>query len=201
MRLPPQNYQFPQVNWHFPFLDTLDLPDLSRILNDPILHSPYWPVISAKLPSDITKFEGRVGEYMNNHVMTFHLLRTSNSLMDDSIRLRLFQWTLMGPEKKWYIALPWGFFSDFNTLTMDFLTHYQLLIWYKTWTKILSSFNQSSSTHISDHIHEWRRRRRLIKVSFLDQILSKWFTKSLIGLWGYFSNPTIWYSSSFCCLY
>jgi hypothetical protein len=42
--LPPQNYQFPQVNRQFPFLATLDLPDLSRILNDPILHSPYWPM-------------------------------------------------------------------------------------------------------------------------------------------------------------
>jgi hypothetical protein len=45
----------------------------------------------------------------------------------------------------------------------------------------LSSFKQSSSTHIYDHIHEWRRRRRLIKVPLPDQLLAKWFTKSLIG--------------------
>jgi hypothetical protein len=57
MGLPPQNYQFPQVNRQFPFLATLDLPYLSRILNDPIFHSPYWPVISAKLPSNIPKFD------------------------------------------------------------------------------------------------------------------------------------------------
>jgi hypothetical protein len=69
--LPPQNYQFPQVNRQFPFLATFDLPDLSRILNDPILHSPYWTVIPTKLPSDIPKFDGRVGEDLNNHVMTF----------------------------------------------------------------------------------------------------------------------------------
>jgi hypothetical protein len=49
MRLPPQNYQFPQGNRQMPFLDTLDLPDLSRILNDPILHSRYWPIIPTKL--------------------------------------------------------------------------------------------------------------------------------------------------------
>jgi hypothetical protein len=64
---------------------------------------------------------------------------------------------------------------------MPFLTHYQLPIRYKTRTEILSSFKQSSSTHISDHIHEWRRRRRLIKVPLLDQLLVEWFTKSLIG--------------------
>jgi hypothetical protein len=58
MGLPPQNYQFPQVNRRFPFLATLDLPDLSRILNDPILHYPFWPVIPAKLLSDIPKFDG-----------------------------------------------------------------------------------------------------------------------------------------------
>jgi hypothetical protein len=43
MGLPPQNYQFPQVNRPLPFLATLDLFDLSRILNDHILHSPYVP--------------------------------------------------------------------------------------------------------------------------------------------------------------
>jgi hypothetical protein len=45
----------------------------------------------------------------------------------------------------------------------------------------LSSFKQSSSTHIFDHIHEWRRRRHLIKVPLPDQLLDEWFTKSLIG--------------------
>jgi hypothetical protein len=44
----------------------------------------------------------------------------------------------------------------------------------------LSSFKQSSSTHIFYHIHDLRRRRRLIKVPLLDQLLAKWFTKSLI---------------------
>jgi hypothetical protein len=86
-RLPPQKYQFPQVNRKLPFLATLDLPNLSRILNDHILHSPYWPVIPAKLSSDIPKFDGQSGEDPNNHVMTFHLWCSSNSLMDDSIRL------------------------------------------------------------------------------------------------------------------
>jgi hypothetical protein len=49
------------MNRQVPFLATLDLPNLSRILNDPILHSPHWPVIPAKLPSDIPKFDGRTG--------------------------------------------------------------------------------------------------------------------------------------------
>jgi hypothetical protein len=87
----------------------------------------------------------------------------------------------MGSATKWYIELPRGFFNDFNTLAMAFLMHYQLPIHYEIGTKILSSFKQSSSTHISDHIHEWRRRRRLIKVPLPDQLLAEWFTKSLIG--------------------
>jgi hypothetical protein len=179
--LPPQSHQYPQVNRQLPFLATLDLPDLSRILNDPIRHSPQWPAIPAKLPSDIPKFDGKVGEDPNNHVMTFHLWCSSNSLMDDSIRLRLFQRTLTGVAAKWYIELPWGFFSDFNTLAMAFLTHYQLSIHYDTGTEILTSFKQSSSTHISDHIHEWRRRRRLIKLELPDQLLAEWFTKSFVN--------------------
>jgi hypothetical protein len=93
------------VNRQLPFLATLDFPDLSGILNDPIRHSPQWPVIPAKLPLDIPKFDGKVGEEPNNHVMTFHLWCSSNSLMDDSIHLRIFQRTLTGSASKWYIEL------------------------------------------------------------------------------------------------
>jgi hypothetical protein len=122
--LPPQSHQYPQVNRQLPFLATLDFPDFSRILNDPIRHSHQWPIIPAKLPLDIPKFYGKVGEDPNNHVMTFHLWCSSKSLMDDSIRLCLFQRTLTGSAAKWYIEFPRGFFSDFNTLAMDFLTYY-----------------------------------------------------------------------------
>jgi hypothetical protein len=179
--LPPQSHQYPQVNRQLPFLATLDFPDLSRILNDPIRHSPQWPVMPSKLPSDIPKFDGKVGEDLNNHVMTFHLWCSSNSLMDDSICLRLFQQTLTGSAAKWYIELPRGFFSEFNTLAMAFLTHYQLPICYDTGTEILTSFKQTKGTHISDHIYEWRRRRRLIKLELPDQLLAKWFTKSFVN--------------------
>jgi hypothetical protein len=89
--LPSQSNQYLQVNRQLPFLATLDLPYLSRILNDPIRHSPQWPVIPAKLPLDIPKFDNKAGEDPNNHVMNFHLWCSSNSLMDDSICLRLFQ--------------------------------------------------------------------------------------------------------------
>jgi len=181
MGLPLQSHQCPHVNKQFPFLATLDLPDLSRILNDPICHSPQWPAIPAKLRSNIPKFDGKLGEDPNNHVMTFHLWCSSNSLMDDSIRLRLFQRTLTGFAAKWYIELSRGFFIDFNTLAMAFLTHYQLPIRYKMGTEIFSSFKQTKATHISDHIHEWCRRRRLIKLELPDQLLAEWFTKSFVN--------------------
>jgi hypothetical protein len=177
----PMPHQYhPQVNRQLPFLATLDLPDLSRLTNDPILHSPFWPVIPAKLPSDIPKFDSKPGEDPNNHVMTFHLWCSSNSLMDDSIWLRLFQRTLTGSTTKWYIELQRDTFQDFNSLAMDFLTHFQLPIHYKTGTKLLTSLHQTNSIHISDHIHEWRRRRRLIKETIPDQLLAEWFTKSLL---------------------
>jgi hypothetical protein len=82
---------------------------------------------------------------------------------------------------KWYIELPRGFFSDFHTLAMAFLTHYQLLIRYDTGTDILTSFKQNKGTHISDHIHEWRRRRRLIKLELPNQLLAEWFTKYFVN--------------------
>ena len=73
----------------------LDLPDLSRLINDPIHHDPSWPTIPIKLPSDIPMFYGKPDEDPKKHVMTFCLWCSSNSLMDGSIRLRIFQRTLI----------------------------------------------------------------------------------------------------------
>ena len=100
--------------------------------------------------------------------------------MDDSIRLCLFQRTLTGIAANWYIELPQHSFWDFNALAMAFLTHFQLPIRYKTGTDLLTSLQQTTSNHISDHIHEWRRRRRLIKAPIPHQLLADWFTKSLL---------------------
>jgi hypothetical protein len=154
--VPMPHQYYPQVNRQLPFLETLDLLDLSRLTNDPIFHSLVWPTILAKLPSDIPKFDGKSGEDPNNHVMTFHLWCSSNSLMDNSICLHLFQWTLTGSAAKWYIELPFASFHDFNFLAMSFLTHFQIPIRYEMGTELLASLHYTTSVHISDHIHEWR---------------------------------------------
>ena len=100
--------------------------------------------------------------------------------MDDSVHLRLFQRTLTGTAAKWYIELLQHSFVDFGSLVTMFLTHFQLPIGYEKGTELLTSLRQNTSTHNSDHIHEWRRRRRLIKALIPDQLLADWFTKSLL---------------------
>ena len=100
--------------------------------------------------------------------------------MDGSIRLWIFQRTLTSIAAKWYIKLPQHSFWDFNALAMAFLTHFQLLIWYEIGTDLLTSLHQTTSTHIFDHIHEWRRRWRLIKAPIPDQLLADLFTKYLL---------------------
>ena len=62
---------------------------------------------------------------------------------------------------------------------MVFLTHFQLPIRYETGTKLLTSLKQSTSNYISDHIHEWRRRQRIINAKILDQFSAYCFVKSL----------------------
>jgi len=168
------------LNQQLPFVATLELPDLNRLTNDPIAYAPWWPVIPHKLPSDIPKFNGNPGEDPSNQVMTFHLWCLSNTLNDDSISLRLFQRTLTGPAAKWYIELPRASFDNFSTLATTFLTHFQLPIRYETGTELLINFKQTTTTHISDHIHEWRRRRRMVKTYVPGQLLAKWFIKSLL---------------------
>ena len=84
----------------------------------------------------------------------------------------------MGLATKWYIELPRDYFHDFNSLSISFLMHFQLPIRYETGIELSTSLCQTDSVHISDHIHEWRRRRRMIKVIIPDILLAEWFTKS-----------------------
>ena len=140
-----------------PFLATLILPDLLKLMNDPVSHDSVWPEVPTKLPSDIPKFEGKASEDPGEHVTTFHLWCSSNSLHDDSICLRLFQRTLMGPVVKSYIELPWGAYAMFDDLGMTFLNHFQLPVHYDVSTELLSTFRKDKATHISEHIQERHR--------------------------------------------
>ena len=99
--------------------------------------------------------------------------------MEDNIRLRLFQRTLMGVAAKWYIELPTASFVDFGNIGNSFLHHFQLLIRFDFETEPLNSYQQGDATHIFDHIHKWWRRRREIKADILDSFLLDWFLKSL----------------------
>jgi len=112
------------------FIATLDLPDLSCLVNDPINYLPFWPPMLNKLPSDILKFEAESKEDPSNHVMTYHLWCASNSIVDDSIHLHLFQRTLIGLATKWYIELPRASFYNLSQLATSFLTHFQFPVRY-----------------------------------------------------------------------
>jgi hypothetical protein len=121
-----------------PYLVSLNIPDLSKLTNDPILHDPTWPNMPTKLPSDIPKFEGKLGEDPANHVMTFHLWFSSNNIMDDSIYLRLFQRTLTGPSTKWYVDEKSGSHVTFESLAKAFLSFFQLPVHHETGLELLS---------------------------------------------------------------
>jgi hypothetical protein len=73
--------------------------------------------------------------------------------------LRLFQHTLIGPSTKWYVEEQ----SD-NGI------------------ELLSEFKQTSTTHIDDHIHKWRRRHSLCKDEATKKQCLNWFLKSLVSL-------------------
>jgi hypothetical protein len=167
-----------------PYLASLNIPDLTKLTNDPILHDATWPAMPTKLPSDIPKFEGKAGDDPANHVMTFHLWCSSNSIMDDSVRLRLFQRTLTGPSAKWYVEEKSGSHTTFESLAKAFLTFFQLPIRHDNGLELLSNFKQTSATHIADHIHEWRRRRSLCKAETTKQQCLDWFLRSLVALLG-----------------
>jgi hypothetical protein len=95
---------------------------------------------STKLPSDIPKFKAKPNEDPGDHVTTFHLWCSSNSLKDDSVQLRLFQCTLIRSAAKWYIELDRSRYSSFGELAMAFLNHFQLPVRYDAGTELLANF-------------------------------------------------------------
>jgi hypothetical protein len=132
----PGYHQQPKL----PFLVTFHLPDLTRLLNDLICHDPRWPPMPTKFPLDIPKFEAKPNEDPGDHVTTFHLWCSSNSLKDDSVQLRLFQRTLIGSAAKWYIELDRSRYSSFGEMEMAFLNHFQLLLRYDASIELLANF-------------------------------------------------------------
>ena len=86
-----------------PFMAGLRLPDFDQLINKPIHHDASWPAMPTKLHSNIPKFEGLAGEDPSNHVQSFHMWCSSNSIIDDSNHLRLLQRMLTGEASKWYV--------------------------------------------------------------------------------------------------
>ena len=127
-----------------------------------------------------TSQSSKQGEDLGTHITTYHLWCISKSMVDDSIWLRLFPCALTGSVAKWYIELPHMSVNTFGALVMEFLKHFQLPIHYETGMELLTYLCKDTSTHISNHVHEWRRRHRLVKAPLPDNILVDWFCKSLL---------------------
>ena len=76
--------------------------------------------------------------------------------MDESVRLVLFQRTLTSAGSEWYIKLSQASYPYFNSLAFMFLQYFQLLVRYNVGVEILLSCRETTTTHITNHIHEWR---------------------------------------------
>ena len=109
------------ANPQLPFLAALDIPDIYKLTNDIINHTPLWPPVPHKIPSDIPKFDKKQGEDTASHITTFHLWFVSNSMVDDSIRLQLFPRTLTSNAAKWYIEFSSAAINTFGALATEFL--------------------------------------------------------------------------------
>jgi hypothetical protein len=99
-----------------------------------------------KLPLEIPKFEAKPNEDRGDHVTTFHLWCLSNSLRDDSVQLPLFQHTLIGSVRKWYIELDRSIYSSFGELEMALLNHFQLPVRYDVGTELLQTLSRQKWT-------------------------------------------------------
>jgi hypothetical protein len=145
----------PPSNLPMPYFASLNILDLTKLTNDPILHDATWSNIPTKLPSDIPKFEGKLGDDPANHVMIFQLWCSSNNIMDDFIHLWLLQKTLTCSLAKWYVDEKSGSHVTFESLTKAFLSFFQLPVCHDIGLELLSEFKQTTAIHNANHIHEW----------------------------------------------
>ena len=81
---------------------------------------------------------------------------------------------------KWYIKIPHSLYPDFSSLASRFLKYFQLPIRYDEGVEILLSYQQNTTTHITDHIHEWCHHRSLCKIQLEDRIFLNCFLKILL---------------------
>lgn len=131
--------------------------------------------MTVNLPSDIPKFEGNPRENPSMHITIYHLWCSSNSLVDDSVKLHLCQCTLDGDTTKWYIEFDTRSYSDVSSLAQTFLTQFQFPTQFDIDLDLLSNFKKYDAILISDHIHVWNRRKQLVGTKLFDEILCKWF--------------------------
>jgi len=118
------------------------------------------------------KFEGKQGDDPITHITSYHLWCVSNSMVYYSICLRIFPRTLTGNVAKYYIELPWTSVNTFGLLEMETIRYFQLPIIYETIMELLTTLCQDTCTHISDHIHEWRCKQRLVNAPIPDYLLA-----------------------------
>jgi hypothetical protein len=131
-----------------PYLASLNIPYLTKLTNDPILHDPTWPNMPTKLPSDIPKFEGKPREDPTNHIMSFHLWCSSNSIMED-------YFTYIYSKELSLVPLPSGMWMRKLGPTQP-LSHWRNPFYpffnsqciTNTGLEILSEFKQTSTIHI-----------------------------------------------------
>lgn len=98
--------------------------------------------------TNIPKFNGKKGEDSGSHITTYCIWCVLNYMVDDSVRLPIFHYTLTSNAAKWYIELSHTLVNSFNTLVMECLKNFHLSIYYDTGTKLLTSLRQDTSTHI-----------------------------------------------------
>ena len=65
-------------------------------------------------------------------------------------------------------------------MVLFFLNHFQLPVRYDVIIELFLALCQDKATHISDHIQEWHRRKRLIKSYIPPEFLLEWFLKYLL---------------------
>jgi hypothetical protein len=164
----------------FPYMVGLNLQDLKKLINDHIWHHATWPTMPTKLLSDIPIFDSRAREDPSNHIVSFHLWCSSNSIMEESIRLMLFQCTLTVSTMKWYIDKPTHSHATFESITKVFLALFQFFVHRDVGINILTNFHQNTTTHIIYHIHECHRQCDLCRVEINDRFLMEYFLKLLL---------------------
>jgi len=122
----------------FPILETLYIPYLYKLTNDPINHNLLWALIPHNIHVVIWRKIRRWPGYTHHYLPRMVCIELHDW---QSYSAQTLLHTFTRNDTKWYTELPWSSINTFGSLVMELLNDFYIPIRYETETELLNTLH------------------------------------------------------------